>query len=45
VKALQSKLERFMVEQIYSNEHRFHEEVEANRSKGDPWVPTKLSRS
>jgi acyl-CoA dehydrogenase len=42
VKALQSRLERFMAEHVYPNERRFHEEVEANRAKGDPWVPTKL---
>ncbi len=42
VKALQSRLERFMAEHIIPNERRFREEVEANRSKGDPWVPTKL---
>ena len=42
VKALQSRLERFMAEHITPNERRFDEEVEANRSKGDPWVPTKL---
>jgi acyl-CoA dehydrogenase len=42
VKALQSRLERFMTEHVHPNERRFHEEVEANRSKGDPWVPTKL---
>jgi len=42
VKALQAKLARFMDEHIYPNERRFHEEVEANRAKGNPWVPTKL---
>jgi acyl-CoA dehydrogenase len=42
VKTLQSRLERFMTEHIHPNERRFHEEVEANRSKGNPWVPTKL---
>ncbi len=42
VKTLQAKLARFMDEHIYPNERRFHEEVEANRAKGDPWVPTKL---
>jgi acyl-CoA dehydrogenase len=42
VKTLQSKLARFMDEHIYPNERRFHEEVEANRAQGDPWVPTKL---
>src|SRR6266540_6228064 len=42
VKALQAKLARFMDEHIYPNERRYHDEVEANRAKGDPWVPTKL---
>jgi len=42
VKTLQSKLFRFMDEHIYPNERRFHDEVEANRAKGNPWVPTKL---
>ena len=42
VKTLQAKLARFMDEHIYPNERRFHGEVEANRAKGDPWVPTKL---
>jgi acyl-CoA dehydrogenase len=42
VKALQAKLERFMAEHVYPNERRFHEEVEANRAKGNPWVPSRL---
>jgi acyl-CoA dehydrogenase len=42
VKTLQSKLARFMDAHIYPNERRFHEEVEANRAKGNPWVPTRL---
>jgi acyl-CoA dehydrogenase len=42
VKSLQSRLERFMAEHIYPNERRFHEEIEANRAKGNPWVPTRL---
>jgi len=42
VKSLQSKLERFMAEHVYPNERRFHDEVEANRAKGNPWVPTTL---
>jgi acyl-CoA dehydrogenase len=42
VKALQAKLARFMDEHVYPNERRFHDEVEANRAKGNPWVPTKL---
>ncbi|NAW23631.1 acyl-CoA dehydrogenase, partial [Salmonella sp. gx-f9] len=27
---------------IYPNEHRFHEEVEANRRAGNAWVPTRV---
>ena len=42
VRALQAKLERFMEVQVYPNERSFHEEVEANRAKGNPWVPTGL---
>jgi acyl-CoA dehydrogenase len=42
VKALQAKLHRFMEDYIYPNEHRYHEEVAANRAKGNPWIPTKL---
>ena len=42
VKALQSRLGRFMAEHIYPNERAFHEEVESNRANGNPWVPTKL---
>jgi len=42
VKSLQSKLARFMDQHVYPNERRFHDEVEANRARGNPWVPTKL---
>jgi len=42
VKALQGKLARFMDEHVYPNERRFADEVEANRAKGNPWVPSKL---
>jgi len=42
VEGLQEKLGRFMEAHVYPNEGRFHEEVEANRARGDPWVPTKL---
>jgi len=42
VKALQGKLARFMDAHVYRNERRFRDEVEANRAKGNPWVPTKL---
>jgi acyl-CoA dehydrogenase len=31
-----------MEAQVYPNERRFHEEVEANRAKGNPWVPTRI---
>jgi len=42
VKELQGKLARFMDAHVYPNERRFRDEVEANRAKGDPWVPTKV---
>jgi acyl-CoA dehydrogenase len=42
VKALQGKLARFMNEHVYPNERRLRDEIEANRTKGNPWVPTKL---
>ena len=42
VKAMQAKLARFMDAHVYPNERRFKDEVEANRAKGNPWVPTKL---
>ena len=40
VRDLQQRLIAFMDEHIYPNEHVFHDEVEANRAKGNPWVPT-----
>jgi len=40
VKDLQKRLNAFMDEHIYPNEDAFHAEVEANRAKGNPWVPT-----
>src|SRR5256885_2247885 len=42
VKTLQGKLARFMDEHVYPNVRRLRDEVEANRAKGNPWVPTKL---
>jgi acyl-CoA dehydrogenase len=42
VKALQGKLARFMNEHVYPNERRFRDEIEANRAKGNPWVPSEL---
>jgi acyl-CoA dehydrogenase len=37
VKDLQRRLQAFMVEHIYPNEQRFHDETEKNR-----WLPTKI---
>jgi len=42
VKELQARVNAFMDQYIYPNEHAFHAEVEANRAKGNPWVPTKI---
>ncbi|MEY2684558.1 MAG: hypothetical protein RJA09_1702 [Pseudomonadota bacterium] len=42
VKALQARLLAFMDEHIYPNEARFHQEIEANRAKGNAWVPLQL---
>ena len=42
VKAMQAKINRFMDEHIYPSEHRFHQEIEDNRAKGNPWIPTKV---
>jgi acyl-CoA dehydrogenase len=42
VEELRARLLAFMDEHIYPNEHRFHEEVAANRAKGNAWIPTQL---
>ena len=42
VKAMQAKLNAFMDQHIYPNEHRFHQEVLDNRGKGNPWIPTTI---
>ena len=42
VEELRAKLLAFMDEHIYPNEHKFDEEVEANRRAGNAWIPTKL---
>jgi len=42
VKSLAAALARFMDEHVYPSERRFHDEIEANRAKGDPWVPTRV---
>ena len=39
---LQDRLKAFMDRHVYPNEHRFEEEVAANRRAGNVWVPTKL---
>ena len=41
-KALASRVTAFMDEFIYPNESRLNEEIEANRLRGDPWVPLAL---
>ena len=42
VRDLQKRLTAFMDEHIYPNEEVFDKEVEANRAKGNPWVPTAI---
>jgi acyl-CoA dehydrogenase len=42
VQELQTKLMAFMDAEVYPNERRFRDEVESNRAKGNPWIPTKL---
>ena len=42
VRELQARLVAFMDAHVYPDEHRFREEVEANRERGNAWIPTKL---
>ncbi|BDW11214.1 acyl-CoA dehydrogenase [Polynucleobacter sp. SHI8] len=42
VEELRQRLLSFMDEHIYPNEHRFYEEVSANRQAGNAWIPTQL---
>ena len=42
VKNMQARLLDFMDAHIYPNEHRFHEEIAANRAKGNAWIPLTL---
>jgi acyl-CoA dehydrogenase len=42
VKAMRERLLAFMDAHIYPNEARFFEEIEANRAKGNAWVPTAI---
>ena len=41
-KALLAKLGRFMDEHVYPAEERFFAEVQENRRRGNPWVPTRV---
>jgi acyl-CoA dehydrogenase len=42
VKDMQARLLEFFDQHIYSNEQRFHEEVDANRHAGNAWIQTKV---
>jgi acyl-CoA dehydrogenase len=42
VKELQERLSAFMDEHVYPAEARFHEEVAANKARGNGWVPTNV---
>jgi acyl-CoA dehydrogenase len=39
---MRARLNAFMDAHIYPNEHRFHDEIEANRRAGNVWQPTKV---
>jgi len=39
---LQAAVEAFMAAEVYPREAEFFAEVEANRRKGNPWVPTRV---
>ncbi len=41
-KDLIARVSAFMDENIYPNEHVYHEEVDANRAAGNVWQPTKI---
>ena len=41
-KTLADRLTAFMEEFIYPNEPRLHAEIEANRERGNPWIPLAL---
>ncbi|HEX2012635.1 MAG TPA: acyl-CoA dehydrogenase family protein [Roseateles sp.] len=40
VQEMRARLLAFMDQHVYPNEHRFHAEIEANRQKGNAWIPT-----
>ncbi len=41
-KALQAKVGRFMDEHVYPAEEKFFAEVQENRRRGNPWVPSRV---
>jgi acyl-CoA dehydrogenase len=42
VQKLQAQVSAFMEQHVYPNEARFFQEIEDNRGKGNPWVPTRI---
>ena len=42
VQELRERLLAFMNAHVYPNEHRFDEEIAANRAAGNAWIPTKI---
>src|SRR5262245_49750250 len=42
VKELAARVAQFMAENVYPAEPRYAAEVEANRKRGNAWVPTKV---
>ncbi|HPU51978.1 MAG TPA: acyl-CoA dehydrogenase family protein [Burkholderiaceae bacterium] len=42
VQEMRHRLLDFMSQHIYPNEHRFHDEIEANRRAGNVWLPTRV---
>ena len=42
VRELQGKVQRFMDDHVYPAEQRHHDDVEANRARGNAWVPLAL---
>ncbi|HWQ37546.1 MAG TPA: acyl-CoA dehydrogenase family protein [Burkholderiales bacterium] len=42
VKQLQARVAEFMETHVYPNENRFFAEVDDNRKRGDPWIPTRV---
>jgi acyl-CoA dehydrogenase len=42
VRDLQKKVGAFLDAHVYPNEHRFFEEIEENRRKGNAWIPTRI---